>query len=143
MLLSQDWSEKLNGYFSTDWAHLWLPLKGHPKMIRIDRERYLKHTVIDLETLNEPSSTEFPMLGKYSYDFDFGNFTTHISDIPSTQNFEMIFQIDVLVTSKESILCQYVSTKLVDNKVEIEKITRHEEVRNSSPQICTLYFYGS
>jgi hypothetical protein len=28
LLLSRDWSEKLNGYFSTDWAHLWLPLKG-------------------------------------------------------------------------------------------------------------------
>jgi hypothetical protein len=26
-LLSQYWSEKLNDYFSIDWAHLWLPLK--------------------------------------------------------------------------------------------------------------------
>jgi hypothetical protein len=60
LLLSRDWSEKLNGYFSTDWAHLWLPLKGYKNMIRIDRERYLKHTVTDLETLNEPSSTDFP-----------------------------------------------------------------------------------
>jgi hypothetical protein len=30
-LLSRYWSEKLNGYFSTDWAHLWFPLKGHKK----------------------------------------------------------------------------------------------------------------
>jgi hypothetical protein len=75
LLLSRDWSEKLNGYFSTDWAHLWLPLKGHMNMIRIDRERYLKHIVTDLETLNEPSSTDFPMLGNYSCDSDFGNFS--------------------------------------------------------------------
>jgi hypothetical protein len=68
LLLSRDWSEKLNGYFSTDWAHLWLPLKGYKNMIRIDRERYLKHTVTDLETLNEPSSTDFPVLGNYSCD---------------------------------------------------------------------------
>jgi hypothetical protein len=66
LLLSRDWSEKLNGYFSTDWAHLWFPLKGHTNMIRIDRERYLKHTVTDLEALNEPSSTDFPVLGNYS-----------------------------------------------------------------------------
>jgi hypothetical protein len=58
LLLSRDWSEKLNGYFSTYWDHLWLPLKGHTNMINIDRERYLKHTVTDLETLNEPSSED-------------------------------------------------------------------------------------
>jgi hypothetical protein len=57
LLLSRDWSEKLNRYFSTNWAHLWLPLKGHTNMIRIDREIYLKHIVTDLETPNEPSST--------------------------------------------------------------------------------------
>ena len=26
MWQSQDWSEKLKGYFATDWSHLWLPL---------------------------------------------------------------------------------------------------------------------
>jgi hypothetical protein len=28
LLLSRDWSEKLNGYFSTDWSHIWLPYNG-------------------------------------------------------------------------------------------------------------------
>jgi hypothetical protein len=69
MLRSRDWSKKLNEYFITDWAHLWLPLKGHTKMIRIDREKYLKHIATDLETKNEPLSTEFPVLGNYSCDF--------------------------------------------------------------------------
>jgi hypothetical protein len=68
LLLSPGWSEKINGYFSIDWAHLWLPLKGDNNMIKIDRERYLKHTVTDIETLNEPSSTDFPILGNYSCD---------------------------------------------------------------------------
>ena len=27
MLLSRDWSAKLNGYFSTNWSHLLLPQK--------------------------------------------------------------------------------------------------------------------
>jgi hypothetical protein len=35
LLLSRYWSEKINGYFSIDWAHLWLPLKGYKNMIRI------------------------------------------------------------------------------------------------------------
>ena len=25
LVLSRDWSEKLNGYFASDWSHLWLP----------------------------------------------------------------------------------------------------------------------
>ena len=28
VILSRDWSAKLNGYFSTDWSHLWLLYKG-------------------------------------------------------------------------------------------------------------------
>ena len=28
LILSRDWSSKLNGYFATDWSHLWLPFKG-------------------------------------------------------------------------------------------------------------------
>jgi hypothetical protein len=57
MLLSWDWSKKLHGYFSTDWSHFWLPLKWNTNMIRINREKYLKHNVTDLEASSEPSST--------------------------------------------------------------------------------------
>jgi hypothetical protein len=28
MLLRRDWSVKIQGYFSTDWSHLWFPYKG-------------------------------------------------------------------------------------------------------------------
>ena len=28
LILSRDWSSKLNGYFATEWSHLWLPFKG-------------------------------------------------------------------------------------------------------------------
>jgi hypothetical protein len=40
MILSQDWSVMLNGYFSTDWYHLWIPYNGKMNYIIIDRERY-------------------------------------------------------------------------------------------------------
>ena len=33
LVLSQDWSAKLNGYFALDWSHLWLPYKGSPNQI--------------------------------------------------------------------------------------------------------------
>jgi hypothetical protein len=105
-LLSRDWSEKLNGYFSTDWAHLWFPLKGHTNMIRINRERYLKHTITDLEAFNEPSLTDFLVLGNYSCDSDFDNFSSLLSDVPLSQNCEMNFQVNLLAATKESILYQ-------------------------------------
>jgi hypothetical protein len=75
-------------------------------MIRIDRERYLKHMVTDLETLNEPSSTDFPVLGNYSCDSDFGNFSPLSSDIPLTQNSEISFQENFLTTAGETLFCQ-------------------------------------
>jgi hypothetical protein len=75
LMLSRDWSEKMNGYFSMDWAHLWLPIKGYKSMIRIDRERYLKHTITDLETPNEPAFINFPVLGNYSCDSHFREFS--------------------------------------------------------------------
>ena len=30
LVLSRDWSARLNGYFASDWSHLWLPHKGSP-----------------------------------------------------------------------------------------------------------------
>ena len=36
MLLSRDWSAKLNGYFSTNWSHLLLPQKGKGDMLSVD-----------------------------------------------------------------------------------------------------------
>ena len=28
LVLSRDWSAKLEGYFASDWSHMWLPYKG-------------------------------------------------------------------------------------------------------------------
>jgi len=38
MFLSRVWYTKLNGYFDTDWSHLWLPQNDNPNRIKIDRE---------------------------------------------------------------------------------------------------------
>ena len=106
LLLSRDWSKKLNGYYSTEWVHLCLPLKRYKNMIRIDRERYLRHTITDLETLNEPSSTDFLVLGNYSRDSYFGKFSPLLSDVPLTQNSEMVFQEKSPISTEETLFCQ-------------------------------------
>ena len=112
-------------------------------MIRIDRERYLKHTVTNLEALNEPSLTYFPVLGNYSYEFYFGNFAPLSSDVPLTQNSEMTFQVNLLASTKERIFYQNPLSGAVDKEDEGEKITRHEEVTKFFSQVWTLYFDGS
>ena len=33
LILSRYWSTKLNGYFATNWSHLWLQFKGQPNKI--------------------------------------------------------------------------------------------------------------
>ena len=54
MILSRDWSDKLNGYFATHWSHLWLPFKGQPNKIKVEHECYMKHMVNDLNDPNKP-----------------------------------------------------------------------------------------
>ena len=53
VILSRDWSAKLNGYFAPNWSHLWLPYKCHPNKIKVDNEHYMKHTVTNLNDPNE------------------------------------------------------------------------------------------
>ena len=67
MLLSRDWLVKLNGYFSTDCSHLLLPQKGKGDMLRVDRERYMKYVVTELNGPNEPVMFINSILGNYSF----------------------------------------------------------------------------
>ena len=49
IVLNRDWSARLNGYFASDWSHLWLPHKEIPNQIKILREPHMKHNVTQLE----------------------------------------------------------------------------------------------
>ena len=71
LVLSRDWSTKLNGYFSLDWSHLWLPYKGSPNQIKILREPHMKHNVTQFEEKNEPVNS---ILGNYFIELEPGNY---------------------------------------------------------------------
>lgn len=53
MLLSTDWSRKLNGYISTDFSHMWLPWKGVPNQIGIDSTPKICLTISEYGEDNE------------------------------------------------------------------------------------------
>ena len=71
LVLSRDWSTKLNGYFASDWSHLWLPYKGIPNQIKVTREPHMKHNVMQLEGKNEPVNS---VLGNYFIELEPGNY---------------------------------------------------------------------
>jgi ribonuclease HI len=85
MFLSRDWSEQLHGYFATDWSHLWLPENGKPNKIRVNRERYLKFTVTDLNDPNEPYTPPADSPEVQGIDTYFGNFMAEVSPINNSQ----------------------------------------------------------
>ena len=49
LILSRDWSEKLEGYFATEWSHLWHPYKNSQNHIKVMREPHMKYNVTQLE----------------------------------------------------------------------------------------------
>ena len=79
MILSRDWSIKLNKYFATDWSTLWLPFKGQPNKIKVDHERYMKHIVTDLNNLNEPVMFSNSILGNFCFETFFGELEVETS----------------------------------------------------------------
>ena len=71
LVLSRDWSARVNGYFASDWSHMWLPHKGSPNQIKILREPLMKHNVTQLEGKNEPINF---VLGNYFIEVELGNY---------------------------------------------------------------------
>jgi len=79
LILSRDWFEKLHGYFSTDWSHMWLPYNGTPNQIKVERELHQKYIVTELEGENEAAAYNNNIIGNYSVDSFLGNFNAHTS----------------------------------------------------------------
>jgi hypothetical protein len=112
-------------------------------MIRIDTERYMKHIVIDLVTLNEPLSTDFPILGNYSCESHFGKFSPLFYDVPLTQNSEMVFQGKSSILTKDTLFCQVPMLEITEQKIGEKEVNKEKEKENFRSKIWTLYFDGS
>ena len=74
LILSKDWSSKLNGYFATNWSHLWLPYKNYQNHIKVMREPHMKYNVMQLEEKNEPVNFLHSVLGNYFIELEPGNY---------------------------------------------------------------------
>ena len=63
LILTRDWSMKLNGYFVIDWSNLWFPYNNYQNQIKVMREPHMKHNVTQLEGENEPVNFSHSVLG--------------------------------------------------------------------------------
>ena len=86
VILSRDWSTKLNEYFSTDRSHLWLPYKGQLNKIKVERENYMKHIVTDLNDPNEMVMFSRSILGNFFFETFFGELEDEI--FPLTDSYK-------------------------------------------------------
>jgi hypothetical protein len=96
-------------------------------MIRIDRERYLKHMVIDLEAPNKSSSTNFSLLGNYSCESYFRNFAPLLSNVLPTQNSELIFQDKLLILIGGTLFYKNSTLDLVKQEVRKKETNKGNE----------------
>ena len=112
LILNQDWSARLMGYFASDWSHLWFPQKGSPNQIKILREPYMKHNVTQLEEKNESMNS---VLGNYLIELEPGNFASEeANNISDTQP-------DLLQCSRaDEIDCKRVDVVFVSRTVELD-----------------------
>jgi hypothetical protein len=81
---------KLQGYFSTDWTHLWLPYKGRMNQIRVDNEAHMKHMVTELEGKNKPISFSHTTLGNCFLEVDHGCYTTQPSSFQEDEQSKLL-----------------------------------------------------
>ena len=87
MWMSQDWSDKLKGYFSTDWSHLWFPLNGKPNKLKVDREPFMKQTVTNLDGSNKSVSFFNNQIEHFTFDTFFGDLPADVSLIENEHKY--------------------------------------------------------
>ena len=72
LILSRDRSMKLNGYFTTDWSHMWLPYNNTQNQIKILWEPHITYNVTQLEGKNEVM--KYSVLGNYYLELEPRNY---------------------------------------------------------------------
>ena len=112
LILNRDWSARLNGYFASDWSHLWLPQKGSSNQIKILREPHMKHNVTQLEEKNELVNY---VLGIHLIELEPGDY--QVEEASSTSD----TQPDLLQFSRaDEIDCKLVDVVSVSSTIELD-----------------------
>lgn len=126
VLLSRDWSKKLQGYFYTNWSRLRLPCKGINNQIWIDSEPYMKHIVTPFKGKNEPVAFADLIFGNCFLETKPGWYHVLPSLVPPNTQLELLpsptgaNDLCILDSSSSNVGCRYYTY-----------------------DVCTLFFDGS
>ena len=142
VILSRDWSCKLNGYFATDWSHLWLPFKGQLNKIKVDREQYMKHIVTYLNDTNEPVMFSHSILGNFFFKKFFGELEEETSTCADSNEESELLQITQTDEPHYTIVenCTNVDT---NNSSDIVPIPCDFALELTDPNIWNLIVPGT
>ena len=137
VVLSKDWSQKLHGYFSTNYYHLWLPYKHRSNRIHVNNEPNMKHIVTQLQWPNEPIIFVGNTLGNYFLETIFGDQSTYITCKTSK------IKLDLLqlprVTDNELYILVLNNDHCTNVDVNVNNFTEFEFNINT----CTIFYDDS
>ena len=83
-------STKLNGYFTTDWSHMWLPFNNVQNQIKVLREPHMKYNVTQLEGKNEPVNFSSSVLGNYYLELEPRNYQAEEANCESDTQSDLL-----------------------------------------------------
>jgi hypothetical protein len=109
LLSTRDLSQNLQGYFATNWSHLWLPYKGTTNQIKVDNEAHMKHTLIELEGQNEPINFVNSILGNCFLETVHGCYVAHPSSLKPEKQSKLLH----CTRTDEMIVIQYKQLAIV------------------------------
>jgi hypothetical protein len=130
--------------------------------LRIDRERYMKHVVTDLNDPNEPVMFNNSILGNYSYETFFGNFIVETSSLAESNTQYGILHCTHIIEPNCNIIVQTNSSfdvkpntvskdrlEMLINSTNPTKTKKYENLKSNfvtkkgDPNMWTLFFDGS
>lgn len=80
----------LQGYFSIDGSHLWLPYRGKNNNIQVELERYMKHTMTPLNGHNQLMGFAELLFGNYFLETRLGCYLTEPSLVPPDTQLDLL-----------------------------------------------------
>ena len=136
VILGRDWFAKLNGYFSTNWYHLWFMYKGHPNKIKVERKCYMKHTETDPNDPNEPVMFSKSIPGNFCFDTFFGELEVELSPFADSNTQSELLH-STQIAEPNCTLVDSSNCTLVDSSCS------NFYTNLTNPNLWTLYFHGS
>ena len=137
VILSRDWSTGLNGYFTTNGSHLWLPYKVHPNKINVECECYMKHTVTDLNDPNESVMFSISVVGNFSFDTFFGELEVELSlFVNSNEQYELLHTTQII--DPHCNITKYCTKVVFNNSIDLIT-SSHNHIKKL--KLLILYMY--